>query len=189
MWCARKAKIECEAPQLAQSGCRCFFLIGSLLLKARGSTWSTDFLLFSHSYLMMEGLDLCGIHWPARLSFKNTCLLLQILEPANKKWYFPFILAADFSYQFFKDFDQLLPTASWGCSMPGENDTAFQKQYSFRSVVAKEWSSVDYLATGAASGNLVVFSTQDKGPVNRRDVVNNAHILGPLIAEVGFLPS
>ena len=96
-------------------------------------------------------------------------------------------LQADFSYQFFKDFDQLLPTASWGCSMTGENDTAFQKQYSFRSVVAKEWSSVDYLATGAASGNLVVFSTQDKGPVNRRDVVNNAHILGAPDRRGGFL--
>ena len=74
-------------------------------------------------------------------------------------------IAADFSYHFFKRFRsvQLLPTASWGCGMPGENDTAFEKQYSFRSVVAREWSSVDYLATGAASGNLVVYSTQDKG--------------------------
>ena len=83
MWCAHKAKTECEAPQLAQSGCRCFFLIGSLLLKARGTIWST---VFSHSSLMMEGFDLCGIYWPARLSFRNKCLPLQILECANNTY-------------------------------------------------------------------------------------------------------
>lgn len=68
-----------------------------------------------------------------------------------------------------------------------ENSTALQKQYSFRSKVAEAWSSFDYLVAGAAKGHLVVFSTSKKGPVNRRDVVNNATVLGPLICEVGFL--
>ena len=71
----------------------------------------------------------------------------------------------------------------------GESDTPFHKGFSFKSPVAREWSSIDYLAAGAAKGFLVVYSTQEKEKtcIKRRDVVNNAVILGPLIAEVGYL--
>ena len=72
--------------------------------------------------------------------------------------------------------------------MGGESEvTPIAKKFSFKSPVAAAWSDVDYLAAGAAHGNLVVYSSKEKGGVNRRDVVNNATILGPLIQEVGFL--
>lgn len=58
-------------------------------------------------------------------------------------------------------------------------------QHVFASPVAAAWSEDDSLVAAAAHGELVVFSKQE-GPTNRRDVVNNAWILGPLINKVGL---
>ncbi len=55
----------------------------------------------------------------------------------------------------------------------------------FRSPVAEAWSEDASLVAAAAHGDLVVLKKQD-GAVGRRDVVNNAFGLGPLINHVGL---
>ncbi len=52
------------------------------------------------------------------------------------------------------------------------------------SPVAAAWEKLDYLVTAAQKGSLVVYTKKD-APFTRRDVVNNADVLGPLIEHLG----
>ena len=54
--------------------------------------------------------------------------------------------------------------------------------------VASEWERMDWLAHLGANGDLITY-TDPKRPLCRRDVVNNADILGPLVAQLGALLS
>ena len=51
------------------------------------------------------------------------------------------------------------------------------------SQVAKDWEGMPWLVSQAQKGNLVTYDNQAN--LSRRDVVNNAEVLGPLIAGVG----
>lgn len=53
------------------------------------------------------------------------------------------------------------------------------------SQVAKDWEGMPWLVSQAQKGNLVTYNNQAN--LSRRDVVNNAEVLGPLIAAVGTL--
>lgn len=52
------------------------------------------------------------------------------------------------------------------------------------SPVAVAWEQLDYLVKAAQQGSLVVYTKKD-APFTRRDVVNNADVLGPLIEHLG----
>lgn len=51
--------------------------------------------------------------------------------------------------------------------------------------VASAWEAMPYLVTQGQKGELVTYNNPN-GAMNRRDVVNNAETLGPLIAELGI---
>ena len=55
------------------------------------------------------------------------------------------------------------------------------------SLVAADWERMEWLATQAQKGDMVNYSNQN-GFLTRRDVVNNADILAPLITHLGTLP-
>lgn len=52
------------------------------------------------------------------------------------------------------------------------------------SPVASEWEKIEYIVAGAQKGDLVYYSN-NKGEFTRRNVVNNADLLGPLIQVEG----
>lgn len=51
--------------------------------------------------------------------------------------------------------------------------------------VASAWEAMPYLVTQGHNGELVTYNSPN-GAMNRRDVINNAETLGPLIAELGI---
>lgn len=53
------------------------------------------------------------------------------------------------------------------------------------SPVAAAWEQLEYVVSAAQKGQLVVYSDPKSGVLTRRDVVNNADLLGPLIEHVG----
>lgn len=53
------------------------------------------------------------------------------------------------------------------------------------SAVAAKWEKMPYVVQMGQSGTLISYSSKN-GSMNRRDVINNADVLGPLIQEVGF---
>lgn len=55
------------------------------------------------------------------------------------------------------------------------------------SPVAAAWEKLDYLVAGAQKGHLVCYSDSKQEHFTRRDVVNNADLLGPLIEHLGSL--
>ena len=54
--------------------------------------------------------------------------------------------------------------------------------------VAAEWEKMPYLVTQGQGGALITYTAKN-AVFNRRDVINNADILGPLIQELGSLAS
>ena len=54
------------------------------------------------------------------------------------------------------------------------------------SPVALAWEQIEHVVKEAQRGHLVVCSNKNGG-FNRRDVVNNAEVLGPLIQHCGIL--
>lgn len=54
--------------------------------------------------------------------------------------------------------------------------------------VAGAWETMPYLVQMAAKGDLIIYTNTDpSAQLCRRDVVNNADLLGPLIAALGRL--
>ena len=51
--------------------------------------------------------------------------------------------------------------------------------------VAAAWEALPYLVTQGQNGELVTYNSPN-GAMNRRDVLNNAETLGPLIAALGI---
>ena len=54
------------------------------------------------------------------------------------------------------------------------------------SPVAAAWEKLEYLVVEAQKGNLVSYVKRD-APFTRRDVVNNADLIGPLVEQLGNL--
>ena len=54
--------------------------------------------------------------------------------------------------------------------------------------VATEWEKMPYLVTQGQGGGLITYTAKN-AVFNRRDVINNADLLGPLIQELGSLAS